>query len=87
MLLSTTYFGSVDWYSALLRSTEPVQIDANETYVKQTTRNHCLIATANGIQKLTVPVTVPERAADGSKPRTVLVSSLDDLQTILDNLK
>lgn len=70
MLLSTTYFGSVDWYSALLRSTEPVQIDTNETYVKQTTRNHCLIATANGIQKLTVPVTVPERAADGSKPRT-----------------
>ena len=60
-LLPITYFGPISWYSRLLR-TENWQIDDSEFYVKQTTRNHCLIATANGVQKLTVPV---EKMKDG----------------------
>ena len=60
-LLPTTYFGPISWYSRLLR-TENWLIDDSEHYVKQTTRNHCLIATANGVQKLTVPV---EKIKDG----------------------
>ena len=59
MILHTTYFGSVDWYAQIVRSQEPVTIDGKERFVKQTERNHCLIATANGVQKLTVPVTLP----------------------------
>ena len=56
-----TYFGPISWYSRLLR-TENWRIDDTEHYVKQTTRNHCLIATANGVQKLTVPVEKPSRS-------------------------
>lgn len=57
--LHTTYFGSVDWYRELLRTSAVV--DDSECYRKQTDRNHCVIATANGVQKLTVPVTVPTK--------------------------
>ncbi|MBQ3805231.1 MAG: WbqC family protein [Prevotella sp.] len=70
MTLHTTYFGSVDWYAALLCADEPVTIDTAEHYIKQTTRNHCLIATAGGVQKLTVPVTVPSATAGHGKPLT-----------------
>ena len=57
--IHTTYFGSVDWYRQLINADEPVHIDANENYVKQTSRNRCEIATANGKQILTIPVTTP----------------------------
>ena len=70
MTLHTTYFGSVDWYAALLCADEPVTIDTAEHYIKQTTCNHCLIATAGGVQKLTVPVTVPSATAGHGKPLT-----------------
>ena len=60
-----TYFGPISWYSRLLR-TENWRIDDTEHYVKQTTRNHCLIATANGVQKLTVPVEKPSRSENGA---------------------
>ena len=54
MKLHTTYFGPIQWYQSLYRS--ECVIDEEERWQKQTTRNHCLIATANGIQKLTVPI-------------------------------
>ena len=54
-LLSTTYFGPVQWYQKLCRY-DRVLIDRQEPFVKQTYRNRCLIATANGVQALTVPV-------------------------------
>ncbi len=58
MTLHTTYFGSVDWYRQLLSTDETVYIEAHENYIKQTARNRCEIATANGKQILTVPVSV-----------------------------
>ena len=64
MLFPITYFGPISWYSRLLR-TENWRIEDTEHYVKQTTRNHCLIATANGVQKLTVPVEKPSRSEEG----------------------
>ena len=64
MLFPITYFGPISWYSRLLR-TENWRIDDTEHYVKQTTRNHCLIATANGVQKLTVPVEKPSKNEEG----------------------
>ena len=76
-LLPITYFGPISWYRKLVRMGIDA-IDRNEHYVKQTTRNHCLIATANGIQKLTVPVTITQhpspitqvRLSDHGKWRT-----------------
>ena len=55
MILSTTYFGPVQWYQHLHRA-ESVQIEQWESFQKQSYRNRCLIATANGVQALTVPV-------------------------------
>lgn len=54
-ILSTTYFGPVQWYQKLNRY-DCVFIDQQETFQKQTYRNRCLIATTQGIQALTVPV-------------------------------
>ncbi len=56
-LLSTAYFGPVQWYQKLAAHTE-VLIERHDSYVKQTYRNRCIIATANGVQALTVPVSV-----------------------------
>ena len=55
VLLSTTYFGPVQWYQKLHRA-EHVMIEQWENFQKQTYRNRCLIATTNGVQALTVPV-------------------------------
>ena len=54
-LLSTTFFGPVQWYQKLHRHCHVV-IDHHETFRKQTYRNRCLIASAQGVQALTVPV-------------------------------
>lgn len=53
--LHTTYFGPMQWYQQLYRS-ECVYIDRNERWQKQTIRNRCYIATANGVQALSVPI-------------------------------
>ena len=54
-LLSTTYFGPVQWYQKLYRANE-AWIERHETFQKQTYRNRCVIATTQGTQALTVPV-------------------------------
>lgn len=58
VLLSTTYFGPVQWYQKLYRA-DAFVIDPDETFLKQTYRNRCYIAAANGVQALTVPVEQP----------------------------
>ena len=55
VLLSTTYFGPVQWYQKLYRADE-AWIERHETFQKQTYRNRCVIATTQGTQALTVPV-------------------------------
>ena len=55
VLLSTTYFGPVQWYQKLHRA-DAVLMEQWESFQKQTYRNRCLIATTNGVQALTVPV-------------------------------
>ena len=57
----------MDWYRQLLSTDETVYIDAHENYIKQTSRNRCEIATANGKQILTVPVTTKGREFRGSR--------------------
>lgn len=54
VLLSHTYFGPVQWYQKLYRY-DNILIERRDSFVKQTYRNRCLIATANGQQQLSVP--------------------------------
>lgn len=54
-LLQTTYFGPIQWYQKLYRY-DRCLIEQYDSYHKQTFRNRCIIATANGLQSLTVPV-------------------------------
>lgn len=59
VLLSTTFFGPVQWYQKLCRYDEVI-IERHESFLKQTYRNRCTIATTNGLQSLTMPVERPE---------------------------
>ena len=56
--LSTAYLAPVQYYS-ILTAFEVIYLETMENYPKQTCRNRCRIATANGIQTLTVPVEKP----------------------------
>lgn len=62
-LLSSAYFGPVQWYQKLFRHKECL-IEQWDSFVKQTYRNRCVIATANGTQALTIPT---ERSTDSNK--------------------
>ena len=55
ILLSTTYFGSIEYYAVIAQNSE-VFIDTAEFYPKQTYRTRCNILSPNGIQTLSVPV-------------------------------
>lgn len=66
-LLSSTYFGPVQWYQKLHRA-ETVYVEQHDSFIKQTYRNRCLIATANGTQALTVPI---ERNGEGEHAATM----------------
>ena len=52
-LVTTTYFGPIQWYQKLNRY-KTCYIERYDNFVKQTYRNRCVIATANGTQKLTI---------------------------------
>lgn len=55
LLLPTAYLPPVSWMAVALKH-ENVSIELHETYPKQTFRNRCNIATANGILSLSIPV-------------------------------
>ena len=55
ILLSTSYLGPVQYFSKYLLSGKLV-IESHENFIKQTYRNRCVIAGANGPIKLTIPV-------------------------------
>ena len=65
VLLSTTYFGPVQWYQKLYRADE-AWIERHETFQKQTFRNRCVIATTQGTQALTVPIESEKLRANSS---------------------
>ena len=54
-LLSSTYFGPVQWYQKLNRY-DTCLIEQHDHFVKQTYRNRCVIAATNGLQTLSIPV-------------------------------
>ncbi len=69
-LLQTTCFGPVQWYQKLYRYDRTL-IEQHDSYQKQTYRNRYVIATANGLQTLTVPV---EQQTDGREVKDLRVS-------------
>lgn len=58
-LLSSTYFGPVQWYQKLAHGGVSI-IERHDHFIKQTFRNRCVIATTQGQQALTVPVESPQ---------------------------
>ena len=57
--LTTAYLAPVEYYSRLLHGPEVV-IEQFDHYIKQTYRNRCVIASANGIQTLNIPIENPD---------------------------
>lgn len=55
VLLSSAYLPPVSFFTAI-NSGGDVLIEQYDNYCKQTYRNRCLIATAGGVQTLTVPI-------------------------------
>ncbi len=55
ILLNTAYFPNIQYLSKFIIN-DIVKIEINDTFQKQTYRNRCCIATANGILNLSVPV-------------------------------
>ncbi len=55
ILLSTTYLGPIDYYRCLSGAKTAV-IERYCNYIKQTYRNRCIIASANGPQSLSIPI-------------------------------
>ncbi|GHT54292.1 hypothetical protein FACS189451_04410 [Bacteroidia bacterium] len=59
VLLSTAYLAPVEYY--LQMNTHPqVIIEQHDHYLKQTYRNRCIIASANGLQTLSIPIVKPD---------------------------
>ena len=69
VLLQTTYFGPIQWYQKLYRY-DHILIEQYDSYQKQTFRNRCVIATANGQQALTVPVEHPSPLTHHPSPNS-----------------
>lgn len=67
-ILSSTYFGPIQWYQKLNRY-DLCRIERYDHYVKQTYRNRCIIASANGPLALTVPI---ERGDSSSTSRSLM---------------
>ncbi|MCX7953989.1 MAG: WbqC family protein [Bacteroidales bacterium] len=57
-ILFASYFPPISYF-IVIKNSSKVIIEANETFQRQTIRNRCFILSANGIQKLIVPVTHP----------------------------
>ncbi len=74
-LLSSTYFGPIQWYQKLNRY-DDVLIEQYDSYIKQTYRNRCIIATTNGLQSLTIPV-----------ERSDTQSSLSDTKALIKDIR
>jgi len=54
-LFSTAYFAPIQYYAHLRQSTKPL-IESCEHFIKQTYRNRCIVATANSLMPLSLPI-------------------------------
>ena len=75
--LTTAYLAPVSYYSALVKA-ESVFIEQYDYYVKQTYRNRCHIASANGLMSLTIPI--EKQGKDKILTRDIRISDHNDWQ-------
>lgn len=61
VLLSSLYLAPVQYYSKLFQAEEAI-IETDENYQKQSYRNRCIIAAANGPLPLSIPIDKPKGA-------------------------
>lgn len=59
VLLSSLYLAPIQYYSKIFRAERAV-IEADDNYQKQSYRNRCIIAAANGPLALSVPIEKPK---------------------------
>lgn len=76
-LLSTAYLAPVEYYVVLANS-EQILLEQHEYYQKQSYRNRCRIATANGIMDLSIPVD----SAGKTPIRDIRISDHNNWQTL-----
>lgn len=75
ILLTSCYLAPVAYYSHLYRARQAV-IEVNDHYQKQSYRNRCVIAGANGPLTLSIPVVKPENGKGGI--REVRIADYDN---------
>lgn len=73
-IFSTAYFAPIHYYWHLNRM-EDVVMEAHEHYVKQTWRNRCTIATANGPMTLSLPIEAGPRSEVEGDIRDIRLSN------------
>ena len=66
IILPSVYFGSTEYWTALVKGGEDVVIDLGENYVKRSERNRTEIMTAGGVMQLSVQL------AHANRPRQPL---------------
>ena len=75
--LSVAYLAPVEYYSAIAKA-DRVFLENCDSYVKQTYRNRCQIATANG--KLVLSIPVEKLAGEKTLTRDIRISEHNDWQ-------
>ena len=75
---STAYLPPVSYYAALVKA-EKVFLEYHENYTKQSYRNRCHIAAANGLMALSIPVEKPGK--EKILTRDIRISEHGDWQT------
>ena len=79
LVIENQYFGCVDWINDLFRFTH-VEIEQYEYYQKLSFRNRCVLAGANGLIHLSVPL---QNGRNQKKPlKEVLINNREDWQKI-----
>jgi hypothetical protein len=71
VILSTAYLAPVEYYMQLYNRKRLI-IEKQDNYVKQTYRNRCVIASANGLQTLSIPVVKP--ASDKCQTKDIRIA-------------
>lgn len=61
IILPTSYFGSTEYWAAIIKGGEDVVIDLGENYVKRSERNRTTIMTSGGIMQLSVQLSHANR--------------------------
>ena len=75
--LTTAYLAPVEYYSAIANADE-IYLENCDYYTKQTYRNRCHIAAANGVMALTIPV--EKSGSDKILTKDVRISAHNDWQ-------